>query len=337
MKSLLLRSVAALVTGVALTAIASASAFAGTGVPAHHPLYMPNVNNIHNPALQPPPVCCAPVAPPVAGEPAPVNMAYFGGHVQVTPKIYVVYWGWGQAGAFDHTTPGMPANDPDGAAARMTDFVQAMGGTAWAGVSTQYYETVGGTNVYIENPTNVFGGVWYDDTNPIHDNVTGLELAQEAQRAVAHFGVTDLKNSQFVIAQPQKFNEAGFNAGVGYCAWHDYTQPQYYPGVQAGISFTNMPYSLNMSQSCGQNSVNSGYYAGKLDGFTIVLGHEVEETITDPGAEDVINGQNLGGWYDYSAYENGDKCAWVGYLEGIAPPSSVPGGLNNITGNDGKQ
>ena len=33
-------------------------------------------------------------------------MAYFGGHVQVTPKIYLVFWGWGQAGAFDHTTPG---------------------------------------------------------------------------------------------------------------------------------------------------------------------------------------------------------------------------------------
>ena len=96
------------------------------------------------PALQPPPVCCAPAGPPVAGEPAPVNMAYFGGHVQVTPKIYLVFWGWGQAGAFDHTTPGVPSYDPDGAAARMTAFVKAMGGTTWAGSQTQYYETVNG-------------------------------------------------------------------------------------------------------------------------------------------------------------------------------------------------
>jgi hypothetical protein len=63
-----------------------------------------------------------------------------------------------------------------------------------------------------------------------------------------------------------------------------------------------MPYVLNQGTSCGQNSVNTGYYAGKLDGFTIVVGHEIEETITDPGAEDVINGQNLGRWYDYAAY-----------------------------------
>jgi len=231
---------------------------AGAAASSHHPLYMPNASNMSNPALQPPPVCCIPVYQVAAGVPAPVNMAYFGGHVQVTPKIYLVFWGWGQSGAFDHTTPGFPTYDPDGAAARMTNFVSAMGGTAWAGVSTQYYETVNGQNVYIQNPSNVLGGVWYDNTNPIHNNVTGLELAQEAQRAVARFGVTDLDNAQFVIAQPQKYNEAGFNGGVGYCAWHDYTQPQYYPGVQPGISFTNIPYVLNIGASCGQNSVHGG-------------------------------------------------------------------------------
>jgi serine protease len=309
---------------------------ATTTTAPHHPLYMPDVHNMTNPALQPPPVCCIPNPGVALGVPAPVNMAYFGGHVQVTPKIYLVFWGWGQSGAFDHTTPGMPANDPDGAAARMTAFVKAIGGTAWTGSQTQYYETVNGQNVSITNPHDQLAGVWYDDTNAIHDNVTGLELAQEAQRAVAHFGETDLHNAQFVIAQPQKRNEAGFNSGAGYCAWHDYTQPQYYPGVQPGISFTNMPYVLNSGAGCGQNSVNTGFYAGRLDGFTIVLGHEVEETVTDPGAEDVINGQTLGGWYDLSGWENGDKCAWVGYTEGIAAPSTVPGGLNNIRGNDGQ-
>jgi serine protease len=328
------RIAAVLMAIVAVCLAAGTTASADTTV--HQPIFMPDASHLGDPTLQPPPVCCAPTGPPVAGEPAPVNMAYFGGHVQVTPKIYLVFWGWGEPGAFDHTTPGMPTDDPDGAAARMTAFVQAMGGTSWAGVSTQYYETVDGQNVFIQNPGNVFGGVWYDDATPIHDNLSGLELAQEAQRAVAHFGITDLDNSQIVIAQPQKYNEAGFNGGAGYCAWHDYTQPQYYPGVQPGISFTNMPYVLNSGASCGENSVNTGYYAGKLDGFTIVMGHEIEETITDPGAEDVINGVNLGGWYDYSAYENGDKCAWVGYTEGIASPSTVPGGVNNITGNDGK-
>ena len=112
----------ALITGL----LVGGSAAAGT---LHHPIYMPAVGQASSPALQPPPVCCAPVGIPPAGQPVPVNMAYFGGHVQVTPQIYLVFWGWGQAGAFDHTTPGMPANDPDGAAQRMQDFTAAIGGT----------------------------------------------------------------------------------------------------------------------------------------------------------------------------------------------------------------
>jgi hypothetical protein len=321
---------------VVVSALAAALVVATTASAAtHQPIYMPNVQNVQSPALQPPPVCCAPIGIPPAGQPAPVNMAYFGGHVQVTPKIYLVFWGWGQTGAFDHTTSGQPTNDPDGAAARMTAFVKALGGTAWAGSQTQYFETVNSQTVNITNPVDQFGGVWYDDTTVLHNNVTGLELAQEAQRAVAHFGVTDLKNSQFVIAQPQNLNEEGFNSGAGYCAWHDYTQPQSYPGVQAGIAFTNQPYVLNMGASCGENSVNDGA-AGTLDGVTIVMGHEIEETVTDPGAETVVNGKSLGAWYDFSGWENADKCAWVGYT-GLAPASTVPGGLNNITGNDGNQ
>jgi hypothetical protein len=190
--------------GAAGALIAASLLFVGsaTADPVHHPIYMPNVNNMSNPAIQPPPICCLPLGLPPAGQPALVNMAYFGGHIQVAPKIYLVFWGWGQSGAFDHTTPGMPTYDPDGAAARMTNFVSAIGGTKWAGVQTQYYETDNGQNVHISNPSNQLGAVWYDNTNPIHDNVSGLELAQEAQRAVAHFGVTDLHDSQFVIAQP---------------------------------------------------------------------------------------------------------------------------------------
>src|SRR5436190_11477175 len=102
-----------------LVALSAGSTTAGADATTHHPLYMPNAANTTNPALQPPPICCAPAGPPVAGEPAPVNMAYFGGHVQVTPKVYLVLWGWGQAGAFNHVTPGMPTSDPDGAGARM--------------------------------------------------------------------------------------------------------------------------------------------------------------------------------------------------------------------------
>ena len=309
----------------------------------HHPMYMPAVGNSGLAALQPPPVqlppicvpspigVCVPYHVPPAGVPAPVNMAYFGGPVQAAPKIYLVLWGWREPGAFDSSS-----SDPIGAGARMASFLSEIGGTAWAGVSTQYFQMVGGLPQFIANPANQLGGEWVDNTTPIHNNLTGLELAQEADRARAHFGVTDLANAQFVIAQPQNFNEAGFNAKAGYCAWHDYTQPSTYPGVKPGIAFTNMPYVLNLGTVCGQDSVNTAAAGGDLDGFTIVLGHEVEETVTDPGAEVVSNGTNLGAWFDYGGWENGDKCAWVGFPGvSLVPPSTVRGGLNNITGNDG--
>ena len=160
---------------------------AGASSATHQPIYMPNTQNVGNPASSRPRVLRTGRAP-VAGEPAPVNMAYFGGHVQVTPKIYLVFWGWGEKGAFDHTTAGMPANDPDGAAARMTAFIRAMGGTRVGGRLDAVLRDRQRRERLHPEPDERLGGVWYDDTNPIHNNVSGLELAQEAQRAVAHFG-----------------------------------------------------------------------------------------------------------------------------------------------------
>jgi serine protease len=355
---------------------ASAAALSGAStsptVAAHQPAVMYNIPNtaaingnttVIKPAIQPPPVlACLPVAPPSpipgcvppappAGEPWPGNMAYFGGHVQVTPKIYLIFYGWGDKGAFS-TCATRPKNDPvpcdpDGAGLRMQNFVKQLGGTAWAGSQTQYYEvntdSAGHTfQTYIQNPVNQLKGVWYDNTSPIDPKMTYTEIAQEAARGVQHFGVKDLLNSQFIVAQPKNFSDPAAQS-AGYCAWHDYTEPGIengiYNGITPYISFTNMPYILNQGTSCGQNSVNAGA-AGTLDGESIVLGHEIEETVTDPGAEDPgPNGASLGAWYDMNQYENGDKCAWVGadpvWLltgSGPEPVPNVPGSIGTITG-----
>jgi serine protease len=301
------------------------------------------------------------------------NMAYYGGHVQTTPKEYLVFWGWGEKGAFpasqactsENLTEGSftatLACDPDGAGKYMADFVQQMGGTNWAGVQDQYYETdSSGNKVNITNPSEQLAGIWVDDTN----DITGLPstsssnpagptntytvLAQEAARAVSHFGITDLSNANIIIAQPPNFSDPNAVA-TGYCAFHDYTLPNVeggiYNGLPSDISWTNMPYALAINSGganvCGQNAVNSDA-RGKLDGFSIVLGHEIEETVTDPGAEDVLgsglSAQQIGGWYDaIDANENGDKCAWVGenLLTAQGPPEPIPGALGNITGNAG--
>jgi hypothetical protein len=314
---------------------------------------------------------------PATTLPFPGNMSYWGGHVQVDPHIYIVYWGWGEPGAFPSNQPCSPETitegslsatlgcDPDGAGKRMADWVNQLGGTAWANTTTQYFQTSSmGAKQFITNPQDQLAGIWVDDSNdasglprtsasnPPGSSNTYTDLAQEAARAVQHFGITDLSNADIVVAQPPNFTDPNA-VSQGYCAFHDYTQPNLaggiYNGIQPGISYTNMPYALainsNGANVCGENAVNSGA-AGKLDGFSIVLGHEIEETVTDPGAEDILGGsglgnQPIGGWYDpFDANENGDKCAWVGEplvggLPGEPSVVPIPGALNDIQGNQG--
>jgi hypothetical protein len=297
--------------------------------------------------------------------------------VQTSPKVYLVYWGWGESGALPAGTNCAPqtvtegstsatlACDPDGAGKRMADFVYQLGGTDWAGVQTQYYQAdSAGNKQSITNPQNQLGGIWVDDANDISGlpktsagnpggpTNTYTDLAQEAARAISHFGITDLTNANIAIAKSPNYSDP--NAlSTGYCAFHDYTQPNIengiYNGVQSGIAYTNMPYALAINSGsanvCGENAVNPGA-AGKLDGYSIVLGHEIEETVTDPGAEVVLGSglgtTDLGGWYDtVDANENGDKCAWVGesltgpLVPGQPAVTPIPGAMGDIQGNQG--
>jgi serine protease len=377
-------------------AVALAGALGCAGVASASPIVMPTIAQrlqqepaIHaaDQALTPP----APPCPESGNLPAPFsncglpetpatslpfmgNMAYWGGPVQVHPKEYIVYWGWGEPGAFPGQTcspegisegsiSATLACDPDGAGKYMADFVSQMGGTSWAGVSTQYYESSSSGRQNVSNDPNVLAGIWVDDSN----NITGLpkttatapagsgntyyDLAAEAQRAIAHFGITDLADANIIIAQPPAYSDPNA-VSTGYCAFHDFTDTRvpansYYkgPDITQAFSYTNMPYALAIDSGgvnvCGENAVNTGP-SGKLDGFSIVLGHEIEETITDPGAESVVGPSgsptHLGGYYDtLDANENGDKCAWVGLdpATGQGPPVPVPGALGNITGNAG--
>jgi hypothetical protein len=323
------------------------------------------------PCPQYPTVSCTPLPEaPATTLPYMGNMAYYGGHVQVTPKEYLVYWGWGQSGAWPNGTACSSQSltegsftatlpcDPDGAGKYTADFVQQMGGTAWAGVQTQYFQTdASGAQQNISNPSEQLAGIWVDDgdantlpktsmSNPAGPTNTLTALGQEAQAAVAHFGITDLNNSNIIIVQPPGLSDP--NAlSQGYCAFHDLTEPgvesNAYNGLQQGIAYSNIPYQLAINSGganvCGENAVNTDA-RGKLDGYSIVTGHEIEETVTDPGAEDVVGSSPtyLGGWYDtVDANENGDKCAWVGenLFTATGPPEPIPGALGNMTGNAG--
>ncbi len=316
---------------------------------------------------------------PATGLPVPGNMAYYGGPVQVHPHEYIVYWGWGEKGAWpstdkcrseeiaEGTIHATLACDPDGAGRYVANWVYQLGDTQWSGEASQYYETIDDAagnpfNQYIDTTDRHWlKGIWVDDSN----NITGIEktsgsnpagptntytdLAAEAARALLHFHVTDKADANFIIFQPPNYSDPNALAS-GYCAFHDYI----YPGVEGGIydpkythgvedtQYTNLPYLLAVNSGgtnvCGEDAVNA-----KLDGFSIALGHEIIETATDPGAEDVLGSgtsvKYLGGWYDtVDADEIGDKCAWVGLnpATDTGPPIPIPGAVGDIRGNGGQ-
>jgi serine protease len=216
------------------------------------------------------------------------NLIYHDGPIQKTPKVYVDFWCWG-------------GSDPSGEGPYLTKFFQGIGGTAWANIQTQYYETARGN---ITNPAGQLAGVW-SDNSCLAPPVPDAQIAGEAVAASAHFGYSP--DADYVIATPHLHNDAEF--GVEYCAWHGTTTDS----LGRTVAFTDLPYVPDaQAGACGQNFVNPGN-AGLLDGVSIVGGHEYAEAITDP---------HVDAWYDSSGSETGDKCAW------IAPGS--PGGAADI-------
>jgi len=191
-----------------------------------------------------------------------------GGPVQPGPIVYVVYWGW--------------TTDPSGEQVYLNDFLSSIGGTAWLGVVNEY----GGGN-----PENILAGTWSDPT-PAPAEPTDAQIESEAFAAVNHFQLGSSVNLEVVIALPPGSDPTWFPThGGNTCANHK--QVTQFPNV----TYTALPYMTDAGSSCGAN-----YVIGPLDGVSIVEGHELAESITDP----------LGNaWYDASGNEIADKCEWI--------------------------
>ncbi len=118
---------------------------------------------------------------------------------------------------------------------------------------------------------------------------------------------------QYDVISPTGADPDGYKSN-GFCAWHDYSGDSSLDGGGAVggpfIAFTNMPYVPNAGADCGAGFVNPG---NRLDGVSIVNGHEWAETITDQFP--------AGGWTADNGEEVGDLCIW---------DPSGPGHVQNI-------
>ena len=207
------------------------------------------------------------------------NLTYHNGPIQTAPKTYVVYWGSAWSGS----------GDPDGMAAYLNSFLGHVGGTSWNATVTQYYQTNPSANV--GNPKGNFGGSYIDSTSNPPSSPTQSQMAAEAAKAASHFNDFSV-NAEYVVAMPTGISPSGFK--TQYCAYHTSTS-----AGGGTISWTNLPYLPDAGSGCGAGSVTGSV----LDGVSIVEGHEMAESETDP--------QPSSGWVDGSGAEIGDKCAWV--------------------------
>ncbi len=217
------------------------------------------------------------------------NLSYHGGSVQTAPKIYVVFWGsqWNN-------------NDPSQEAVTLESFYAALSGSSWSATDTQYCEGVASGTVFCNGKgtaagnSPMYASYWYDNASLAPTHPKQSQIAVEAVRAAGHFSVTTASgnaNVQYVIATATGNNSSGF--GTQYCAWHSSTSSTY-----GNLSYTNLPYITDAGSNCGANFNNLGPDAG----ITIVAGHEMAESVTDPFPSS--------GWTDSKGSEIGDKCAW---------------------------
>ncbi len=211
-----------------------------------------------------------------------IVLTYYGGPVQVTPTVYLIFWNYTKYG------------DSHGVKSLLESYISSMGGSKHNNIYTQYFEDSGGHTIYITNPSSQYGGAWEDDTDKIPAHPSDSQVAAEALKGVAHFGYN--ANASYVVATAHGHSTSGF--ATQWCAYHSAT-------TSGGnlVSYTNLPYMPDGGSSCGANIISPpSDETGADEGVTIVQGHEQGESVTDPNPPY--------GWYNYQDGEIGDICAW---------------------------
>ncbi|MFJ7248865.1 putative Ig domain-containing protein [Kitasatospora sp. NPDC098652] len=260
-------------------------------------------------------------------------------------KVYLVFYGsqWGTQ-TTDANGNAKFSGDSAGAAGATQQMFKGIGtnGETWSADLTQWCDGPNVATGAVSCPSNanfipyqsggVLSGVWYDNAAPSPASATGNQLAQESVKAAGHFGNTTAasnRDAYYIILSPHGTNPDDYqNPTTGYCAWHDWNGDTTLTGGAASspygdIAFSNQPYNIDQGASCGVGFVNS---PGTLDGFTMTLGHEWHEMMSDQNP--------AGGWTNhvsgssYNGQENSDECAWI-------QPGSTGGAANVSFGSYG--
>ncbi|MEY9857485.1 hypothetical protein ABH935_003093 [Catenulispora sp. GAS73] len=261
-------------------------------------------------------------------------------------KVYLVFYGtqWGTQSTDSNGLANF-SGDPDAAAPVVQKMFKDIGtgGETWSADLTQWCDGPNVASGATSCPSNasfvpyqtggVLSGVWYDNSAASPSAATGHQLGVEAVNAAGHFGNTTAaanRDAYYVILSPHGTDPDGYqDPNTGYCAWHDWNGDTSLNGGAVtsnygDIAFSNQPYNMDVGQTCGTNFINSGGN-GVLDGYTMTLGHEWHEMMSDQNP--------AGGWTNhvsgssYNGQENSDECAWL-------QPGTTGGAANVTLGSD---
>ena len=261
-------------------------------------------------------------------------------------KVYLVFYGT-QWGTQSTNSSGLAtfSGDPNGAAPAVQKMFKDIGtgGETWSADLTQWCDGPNVATGATSCPSNanfvpyqtggVLSGVWYDNSAASPSAATGHQLGTEAVKAAGHFGNTSAsanRDAYYVILSPHGTDPDGYqDPNTGYCAWHDWNGDTTLNGGAVtsnygDVAFSNQPYNMDVGQTCGTNFINSGG-GGTLDGYTMTLGHEWHEMMSDQNP--------AGGWTNhvsgssYNGQENSDECAWL-------QPGTTGGAANVTLGSD---
>jgi hypothetical protein len=273
----------------------SSPSFSNAAMPAHLPWQQPRKKHVFYSRLylasHPDLAARLRNSPPIPGP-----LLYGGGPVQTAPVTYLVFWGI--------ASPTDTTHDPDGVATYLLDFVSAVPGSTWLNTDSQYYQVVSSVTSYITNPTTQYGGAYYDASLPPSTTYQSTDVDAEALKAATHLPYT--ANANYIIVTPTGYTTPDFV--TKFCGYHTWVS-----GPSGPVAYTLLPYTPDANFSCGANSVNQ--VSGTLDGVSIVGGHEIAETQTDPDAAT--------GWIDVGGNEIGDKCAWNDLANTTFPNAGV--------------
>jgi serine protease len=264
--------------------------------------------------------------PAAAAATGPQTLSYGGGVDGIGvqsghSKVYLVFYGtqWGTQSTDGNGNAAFTGDPSHGASAAQQMF-KGIGtnNELWSADLTQWCDGPNVSSGATSCPSNatfvpyqsggVLSGVWYDNSKASPSAATAAQLGQEAVSAAAHFGNTSAASNRYayyVILSPHGTNPDNYQGQ--YCAWHDYNGDVGVSSPYGDLAFSNQPYNMDSGAGCGVNFVNSGS-AGALDGYTITLGHEWHEMMSDQNP--------AGGWTNhtgssYNGQENSDECAWL--------------------------